>query len=48
MNYWNLKNIDFLFEFFFLSGSEFHQNDVSKDERFLKHKPYLISSFIAN
>ena len=45
MNYWNLKKIDFLFEFFFLN---FIKNDVSKDERFLKHKPYLISSFIAN
>ena len=48
MNYWNLKNIDFLFEFFFYPVLNFIKNDVSKDERFLKHKPYLISSFIAN
>ncbi len=48
MNYWNLKKIMIFFMNFSFVRSEFHQNDVSNDERFLKHKPYLISSFIAN
>lgn len=48
MNYWNLKKIDFLLNFSFCPVLNFIKNDVSKDERFLKHKPYLISSFIAN
>ncbi|EXZ27223.1 hypothetical protein M136_3609, partial [Bacteroides fragilis str. S36L11] len=38
----------FFLNFSFYPVLNFIKNDVSKDERFLKHKPYLISSFIAN